>query len=238
MWRTVVSVQSGSRRLFHRELEGLESDVVRLAALATESIAIGTDALLNLDLDAIDELIRRDRAIDELAIEIQERACAVLACQQPMAGDLRTLVAVFRMVHGLERIGDNMINVARAARHLYPQPLTPKLRGLIEMMRHQATLQLRTAVEAFADRDVEQAIAVAEMDHKMSEIQRELFNTILGADSDDPHVRQAVQVALVGRYFERIADQAVSVGQRVDYIVTGELHHAVDPEARAATRTS
>jgi phosphate transport system protein len=212
------------RKGFHEDLHQLTKDTVRLAALASEAIQAGTAALLDFDLQTVEQVVRDDVALDDLTHSIEERTYQLIGRQQPVAGDLRTLVTVLRVIHELERIGDLMINVAKAARRLYPNPLEPKVRGLLDRMRQQATDQLRLATEAFEDRDPARAAALRDMDDVMDDLQKELFRTIFQSRSDDEAaVQRAVQVALVGRYFERMADHAVNVGERVEFMVTGHF---------------
>ena len=219
-----------TRKVFHDELAELCADVVRLSAMASEAIQAGSGALLEFDLTLAERVITDDAFMDALAYDMEERVYLLLARQQPMAIDLRTLVTIVRVVHELERIGDLMGNVAKAARRLYPRQLDPRLRGLIDRMREQATAQLQVATDAFAERDQEKARALADMDDVMDDLQKELFRTIFSSPAkDEAAVQLAVQVALVGRYFERIADHAVNVAERVAYMVTGRLHpHAAD----------
>jgi phosphate transport system protein len=212
------------RRTYHEGLDDLRVDVVRLGFLASEAIAAGTEAFLDADLAAADRVISADRAIDEMTRTVEDACYTTLALQQPMASDLRMVVAVVRCIHELERTGDLMVNIAKATRRLYPVELPPRIRTLIERMGDQARLQLRLAVEAFAEFDAPRALALDDMDDVMDDLQRELFRTIFAlGDSDEAGLQQWVQVALVGRYYERIADHAVNVGQRVAYIVTGDI---------------
>ena len=221
-----------TRRAFHDELAELSNDVVRLGALAAESIQWGAAAFLDADLTTAKRVISDDRHLDDLMHSIESRTYLLLARQQPMAGDLRTLVTILRVIHELERTGDLMVNVAKAARRLYPYELDPKVRGLIQRMREQASAQLRLAVEAFADRDVVRASALADMDDAMDELQKDLFRVIFASQvADEVQLQRAVQVALVGRYFERIADHAVNAGERVQFMVTGEFHDGTGPAA-------
>ena len=220
-----------TRKVFHEELEELGDDVIRLSAMASEAIQAGTAALLEFDLVGAERVVINDRVMDELAHSMEERIYLMLARQQPMAVDLRTLVATLRAVHELERTGDLMINVAKATRRLYPNPLEPRIRGLIDRMREQATIQLQVATDAFAERDPARAKALADMDDAMDDLQKELFRAIFSTPAvDEASVQRAVQVALVGRYFERIADHSVNVAERVWYMVTGHLY-AHDPAA-------
>ncbi|MEA3078437.1 MAG: phosphate transport system protein [Actinomycetota bacterium] len=219
-----------TRKAFHEELAEIGNDVVRLGALASEAIQAGTDAFLDADLAAAERIVADDQALDDLMHSIENRTYMLLARQQPMAVDLRMLVTVLRVIHELERAGDLMVNVAKAARRLYPYELDPKVRGLVHRMREQAVAQLRVAVEAFAERDPARAAALSDMDDAMDDLQKDLFRTIFGWQVDDEAALQrAVQIALVGRYFERIADHAVNTGERVAFMVTGEFLESPQP---------
>ncbi|MGH8973636.1 MAG: phosphate signaling complex protein PhoU [Acidimicrobiia bacterium] len=212
------------RRSYHEQLDDLCHDVCRLGALATEAIGAGTEALLEADLASADRVITADMFLDDLTRSIEERAYRLLALQQPMASDLRRLVTVLRIIHEIERTGDLIVNVAKTTRRLYPFETPPRIRGLIARMGNQAAVQLRVAMEAFAEEDAPRALALPDMDDVMDELQKDLFRAIFATGEEgEAGLHRAVQVALVGRYYERIADHAVNVGQRVAYMVTGEL---------------
>jgi phosphate transport system protein len=116
-----------------------------------------------------------------------------------------------------------MVNVAKTTRRLYPHKLDPKMRGIIDRMGTQASNQTRVAIDAFADADPSWAAALADMDDAMDELTKSLFRHILAGDgSDESAVLLAVQMALVGRHYERIADHAVTIAERVGFMVTGE----------------
>ena len=213
-----------TRKQYHEELAELKNDTVRLAAMATEAIAAGTQALLDGDLAGAERVIVSDRHIDDLFHDIEERTCYVLARQSPMASELRMVVAILRVVHEIERCGDLMVNVAKATRRLYPYGLEPKIRGLVERMGAQAGEQMRLAVTAFDDGDVVQAAAVEDMDDIMDDLTKSLFRAIFSVEApDETALQRIVQVALVGRYYERIADHAVNISHRVRFVVTGML---------------
>jgi phosphate transport system protein len=215
-----------SRRAFHEELDELGADVVRLGAMGSEAIEAGTAALLEANLGAVERVIAADTTMDDLTHAIEERTYMLLARQQPMATDLRTLVTVLRCIHEIERIGDLMVKVAKATRRLYPYQLEPRVRGLIDRMREQAGAQLRLAVDAFADRDPARAAALVDMDDVMDDLQKDLFQAIFAAHAtDEAAVQRAVQIALIGRFFERIGDHAANVGERVEFMVTGHFHY-------------
>lgn len=218
-----------TRKTFHEGMEEVTSDVVRLAAMAGESIEAGTAALLDFDLAAVERVVAADNDLDDLTHSIEQRTCLLLAQQQPMAVDLRTLVTVLRIIHEIERIGDLMVKVAKAARRLYPNPLQPRTRGLLDRMREQAGAQLRLAVEAFDGRDMAKAAALTDMDDVMDDLQKELFQVILAdRETDEIALQRAVQVALVGRFFERVGDHAANIADRVAFMVTGRFSHEIE----------
>jgi phosphate transport system protein len=222
----VTDTANEARKSFQDALDELRIDVIRLAALTTEAIGAGTQAFLDADLTAAEQVIENDDDIDDLTHSIEDSCYQLLARQQPMATDLRTVVSVLRIVHELERSADLMVNVAKTTRRLYPHSLDPKLRGIIQRMGEQAGTQTRVALDAFADSDPSAAFALADMDDTMDDLTKSLFRHVLagsgpGAD-DEGNVLLAVQLALVGRHYERIADHAVTIGQRVGFMVTGE----------------
>jgi len=212
------------RQHYHGQLDDLRVGVVRLGLMATDAITAGTDAFLEADLAAADRVIHADLAMDELTHSLEDRCYTTLARQQPMASDLRMVVAVLRTIHEVERTGDLMVNVAKTTRRLYPVELPDPIRRIVEQMGRQAALQLRVAIEAFAESDCARAMALEDMDDTMDDLQRELFRTIFALGrADEAGLQQSVQVALVGRFYERMADHAVNIGERVTYMVTGEM---------------
>ncbi len=218
-----------TRKRYHEQLAQMKADTVRLTAMASEQIAAGTRALLDGDLAAAERVVGADREMDELTYDIEEQAYLILARQSPLASELRAVIAILRVIHEVERCGDLMVNVAKATRRLYPYGLDPRIRGLIERMGAQAGEQLRLAINAFQDEDVEEAAALEDMDDVMDDLQKTLFRAIFSAGApDEAAVQRAVQVALVGRYYERIADHAVNVSQRVRFMVTGAWRSGQD----------
>ena len=213
-----------TRKAFHEELDDVRNDVTRLGAMVLESIQGATAALLERDLAAGEQVLRVGRDVDVLRNKIEDHVFHLLAQQQPLAIDLRTLVSILRVIHELELSGHLMVNTTRASRRLYPHELEPKVRGIIDRMREQATVQLQVAMDAFADLDVSRAAALEDMNGVMDDLQKDLFRAILSTSkTDEPALQQAVQMALVGRFFERTADHAVTIGERVTFMVTGQM---------------
>jgi phosphate transport system protein len=212
------------RKSFDEHMSDIESDVIRLAALAGEMVGMATEALLDKELPLVEQVVENNRRLDGLQHDIEVRTYELFATQQPMAIDLRTLLTVLRTLHELELTGDLTVSVAKAVRRIYPGELPPKVRGLLERMGAQAGVQLRIAVDAFADKDQALALALPDMDDVIDDLHKELFRAIFSACTpDEAGLQQAVQIALVGRFYERIADHAVQIGRWVNFMVTGEL---------------
>lgn len=210
------------RKTFHTQLDEIMREIVRLAGHVTEMIPKGTEALLNGDLQAAQELIDHDDVLDDLSIEIEERCYSVLALQAPMATDLRAIITAIRLVAEIERSGDLVVNVCKAVRRIYPLELPPAVRGYLQKMDEQATKLFRMCMDAYAEGDAALAAALDDMDDRLDELHADYIQAVLtwGGDGD---IQAAVQLALIGRYYERIGDHAVNIGERVRYMVDGWL---------------
>jgi two-component system sensor histidine kinase SenX3 len=220
-----------SRSTFHHQLDDLQRDLIRVAARVTELIMRGTEALLALDLGAAQTLIDSDDEIDALTLDIEERCFTILARQQPVAGDMRAVVTAIRLTSEIERSADLMVNVAKATRRLYGSHVPPALHAQLREMADEAVRLYRLAMDAYRDRDADLAAALDDMDDRLDQLHTEYIEAILELPTDVRDVQVAVQLALVGRYYERIGDHAVNIGERVQYMVTGWL-----PEHAGATR--
>ncbi len=220
-----------TRSSFHQQLDDIQRDLIRLAARVIETINRGTDALLDLDLAGAQDLIDGDDEIDAFTLEIEERCFTVLARQQPMAGDMRAVVTAIRLTSEIERSGDLMVNVAKASRRLYGTDVPPRLRNLLRSMADEAVRLYGLAMDAYADGDAGLAAALDDMDDRLDELHQSYIQAILELHADARDVQAAVQLALIGRYYERIGDHAVNIGERVRYMVTGWL-----PEHTGAVR--
>ena len=220
------------RRTFHQDLDELRDDIIRLAGMATEALAAGTVALLAADLQAAETLITGDDEIDELALEIEERCFRLLALQNPLASDLRQIIASLRMASEIERSADLVTNTMKALRRLYGTPLDPRLRGLLERMSEHVHRLFRLAIDAYADRNEALAAALEDMDDDVDDLHSDYIRTIFEVyEGGNAPLQVAVQLALVGRYYDRIGDHAVNIGERVRYMVSGWL-----PEHTGAAR--
>ena len=234
-----------TRKSFHEDLDRVKGDVARLAALVTDAIPRGTTALLACDLEEAQAIIEHDVELDELSHEIEEHCYQVLALQQPVASDLRAIVTALRLNSEMERSGDLVVNIAKATRRIYAASFTPKLRGLIERMSQEAIRLYRRAIDAYLDGDAALAAAIDDMDDTLDEFQRDFIEAVFHAhEHEDLDLAVAVQLALIGRFYERIGDHAVTIGERVQYMVTGwlpehgEAHDAEEPAEEAPESAS
>jgi phosphate transport system protein len=220
------------RKSFHQTLEEIRQEMVRMAALVTEGIPRATEVVLSADMDEAQRIIEADDPLDARAVELEEVCYQQLALQQPMAGDLRGIVTAIRMIAEIERSGDLVVNIAKGSRRIFGTELTARLRGLIGQMGEEATRLFRLAIDAYIDEDAGLAAAIGDLDDRLDAIHREYIQEIfLVHNAGDLQVQAAVQLALIGRYYERIGDHAVNIGGRVEYMVTGWL-----PEHNGAAR--
>ena len=221
------------RKAYHQELASISDGLVEMANLVGSAIGLATTALLDADLQLAENVISADEKVDDLQRDLENQAIAVLARQQPVATDLRIVVTSLRMSADLERCGDLAQHVAKLARMRYPERAVPlDLRRTVLEMGQLAQRLMAQAAEVVLTQDVDAALQLERDDDRMDELHRMIFHRLM--DNRWQHgVETAVDVTLVGRYYERFADHAVSVARRVVYLVTGE--HAEElPTARPA----
>ena len=216
------------RDAYFDQLDSIVDDLVAMTRTVEHAVQEATKALLTADAEIAERVISDDAAVDAARERIEERSFELLALQQPVAKDLRMLVAALRMVADLERMGDLSVHVAKVARLRVPSVAVPEeLVPTIERMATVAEHMVGTVAGIIAERDVEGAIRLEEDDEEMDSLRKSSFRLML--DDSWPHgVEAAVDIALLGRYYERIADHAVSLARRVVYLVTGERVSVLD----------
>jgi phosphate transport system protein len=220
------------RKGFHQDIDAARADLVHLAATVTELIPRATAVLLDADLEAADYLIRGDDEIDARSVELEELCYRIIALQAPVATDLRQVVALLRMVADIERSADLATNICKAARRIYGHELDPKLRGIISRMGEQAQQLYTAAIESFVENDAAKAAAIDDMDSYLDGLQKQFVQAIFESHAAGRiDLQVAVQLAVVARFYERIGDHAVNVGERVRFVVTGWM-----PEHSGAQR--
>ena len=210
------------RSSFHYDLDAMRLEVVRMCATVTEMIPRATDAFLNNDLAAASRLIADDDQLDAISIDLDTRCMQLLALQNPMATDLREIVAAIRLNPEIERSGDLVVNIAKATRRMFGTDYEPHIRGLITKMSEEAQRMFRLAGEAYDSRDVALGAALDDIDDRLDDYANELVTSVLTdhrAHERDPQT--SVQMALIGRFYERVGDHAVNIGEWVRFIVEG-----------------
>ena len=218
----VVVTKAHTQRTFHVEIDHISDLVVKLASHATEAVLRATQALLDGDLNEAQKVIDGDDALDSITVTIEEKCQRLLILQQPMAIDLRTILSALWITSELERTGDLATNICKGTRRIFGAQLTPKLRGLITEMSEEAVRLTRLGVDSFAEKDSGLAAALHDIDDRLDGLHRSFVKEIIEAGVDSTLKTQAaVQLALIARYYERIGDHAVNIGERVFYMVGG-----------------
>ena len=213
-----------TRKSFHAEIDEISDLVVQIAARVGDAVARATNALLKYDLLEAQQIIDDDERIDAVALEIEEKCQRLLALQQPMAGDLRQILAAMWINAELERTGGLACNICKSTRRMFPAELPPMLRGLIAEMSEEAIRLIRLAVDSYSEGDAALAAALHDIDDRLDHLHRIFVRTVLERSRvEDLDVQPAMQLALIARYYERIGDHAVNVGDRVRYTVSGEM---------------
>jgi phosphate transport system protein len=204
------------RQEFQHELEAIEAKVVELLNMVAEDLPAATDALLIGDSETIlRTLTERDRVIDALYPEIENLADRELVLQTPLASDLRFLISVLRVVPEVERSHDLVVNIARRASHILSEDLSPRSRGFIEQMGNVTSDMWRRAVDCWCQRDRTAAAELDERDDEMDELYASLMAELGSGRMTLP---VTMEMTLVARFYERLADHAVNIARRVVYL--------------------
>jgi len=209
------------REQFQEELDGVSATLVQMAGLVRVAMDNATTALLTADLTLAEKVIADDTIIDEMQHELDARTINLIARQSPVASDLRTLVTSLRMSADLERMGDLAHHIAKSARMRYPATAVPSELSLtIEEMGRVCSKIIEKISTVIENRDTERALEVEKDDDQIDGLHRKIIQTLL--DPNWKHgVETAIDMTLLGRYYERCADHAVSIARRVHFLVTG-----------------
>jgi phosphate transport system protein len=209
------------RDIFHDELDDIGKRVIEMTKLVAVAMDRATQALLDSNIVLADQVIADDARIDALRAELDDRCFQLIAQQQPVATDLRLLISTIHLSADLERMGDLAHHVAKIARLRYPDAaVPPEARDVISQMGEVARSLVTKVADVVDGRDVALAQAIEAEDDSMDALRRKLFTLILSPN----WIRgtgAAIDLALLGRYYERYADHAVAVARHVVFIVTG-----------------
>lgn len=211
------------RSAFQDELDGVTNSLVDLSNQVTAAIEKATHSLLTANLEEAQEVMDADDKIDGFQHELDARIIDIVARQHPVASDLRALATALRMAADMERMGDMAHHVAKIARLRHPNGAIPSelLLTIEEMGKVASNISKKTA-EVISSKDVEKAVELEKDDDAMDQLHRKLFQVLL-SDDWSHGIETAIDVTLIGRYYERYADHAVSVARRVYYQVTGKF---------------
>ena len=217
-------------RHFHDELSHVKVRLLTMSGEAEAALGLAVEALLERDGEKARRVIAGDRVIDSMEVEIEEQCINLLALQQPMARDLRMLTSALKIANDLERVGDHAVNIAQSTERLtQARPITPEPE-IVEMAR-LARDMLSDALEAFIRGDASAGREVCLRDDKVDALHRSVFRILLTHMMEDPHMIGAgMELFLVSRNLERVADLATNIGEDVVFLVEGKSikHHAED----------
>src|SRR3989442_9981158 len=215
---------------FREELEQCKARLLEMGGLAEEEVRLSIKGLVERDNALVERVMRGDGPLNPLHIEIDNRCFTLLALHQPMAADLRTIVAAVKINTDLERVGDLAVNIAEAATRYATHPPVKKLID-IPRMATIAQSMLRDALDAFVRRDTALAKQVLDEDDKLDALKTQIFRELLTYMLQDPTtIEPALDLILVSRHLERIGDHATNIAEDVIFIVSARdvRHHAAD----------
>jgi phosphate transport system protein len=223
-------MSTDTHRHFHDQLSQVKVRLLTMSGEAEAALRLAVEALLERDTEKAAQVIAGDRVIDGMEVEIEEASVELIALHQPMARDLRTLIATIKIATDLERVGDHAVNLAESAIRLAKaRPIAPEPE-IVEMAR-LAREMLADALEAFVRDDAAAGREVCMRDDKVDALNRSVFRILLTHMMEDPHIiGVALDLFLVSRNLERVADLATNIGEDVVFLVEGKSikHHAED----------
>ena len=215
-------------RHLQKAIESLMKRLIGLSAKVEENFRLALKALEDRDSELAKRVIEIDEEVDKEEIDIEEDCLKILALHQPVAIDLRFIIAALKINNDLERIGDLAVNIAQRSMELLKQsPLKPLID--IPRMAEIAQQMVKDAIDAFVNRNDKLAKSVCERDDEVDDLNDQIFRELLTYMMQDPKtIEKAVELILVGRHLERIADHATNIGEDVIYMVKGKTikHHS------------
>jgi len=208
---------------FRKELETIKKRILTLGSMVEDLVHDSVQAVDRVDADLADEIIKKDSEIDEAEVDIEEECLKVLALHQPVAVDLRFIIAVIKINNELERIGDQAVNIAQRVQVIAKRPKPPFWFDYSEM-GEKAQKMLRMSLDALVNLDVDLAYRVITMDDEVDQIKSDAYDKIKQAIQDLPErVGYYINLLLISRHLERLADHATNIAEEVIYLVEGEI---------------
>ena len=221
-------------RHFQKELESLKTSLIKMGSVVEENIAFAIRAVLEKSSDLARKVIETDKRVDSLEIEIDNTVIDLLALQQPVASDLRFIIAAQKINNDLERIGDHAVNIAYRGISLNKEP---QLKPYMDLPRMGEIVQAMTRdiIKAFLSRDPHLARSVYERDDTVDALDDQIFRELITYTVNDPTaIPRAMHLVIVSRCMERIADHATNIAENIIFIETGEMmrHQAKGKEKK------
>jgi phosphate transport system protein len=208
---------------FRKELETIKKRILTLGSMVEDLVHDSVQAVERVDAELADEIIKKDSEIDETEVDIEEECLKVLALHQPVAVDLRFIIAVIKINNELERIGDQAVNIAQRVQVIAKRPKPPFWFDYSEM-GEKAQKMLRMSLDALVNMDVDLAYRVITMDDEVDQIKSDAYDKIKQAIQDLPErVGYYINLLLISRHLERLADHATNIAEEVIYLVEGEI---------------
>jgi len=211
------------RTIFHKRLREIQDDILAMGSMVGKATLRSIDALKNRDLDLARQIIADDKKINQKRFEIEEKCIELIATQQPMASDLRIIVAVLNIIAELERIGDHAEGIAKITIMIGDEP---PLKPLIDIprMAEQTVDMLRRSLDAFVNRDAEVAKKISAEDDLVDHLYDQVFRELLTFMAEDPKtITRATRLIWVAHNLERSADRVTNICERVVFVVTGKM---------------
>lgn len=210
------------RSQFQEELKTLNIKLLKMGSMVQNIIEVSVQALAKQDLDRARSVFELDDDIDALELEIEQLCMNLIALQQPIAKDLRTIGTILKIITDLERMGDHGVNIAKVTLEIGEEKLLKPLVDIPNMARLTEDM-VNKALDAFLHEDINLAQELHEDDDRVDELYESIYLELIDIMIENPEIiKQATQLAFVGRYLERTADHATNIGERIIYMVTGE----------------
>lgn len=211
------------RERFTQKILEVKQKVLKMGALVENIIDTSVTAMKTQDLDLARNVLKKDDEIDQLELEIEKDCMMLLALQQPLAKDLRTIASVLKIITDLERMGDNAVNIAEVLLEIGEEPILNSLKD-IPRMADIAQKMLKMSLDAFVNEDIALAQKAAERDEDVDRLYETVINDFLNIIAEKRELtKQGTKLLFLGRYLERIADHSTNICERTIYMITGEL---------------
>ena len=211
------------REHFKQKISDIKDDVLKMGALVEDIIETAVTALRTQDVDLAGKIYDKDDEIDQLELDIEKECMMLLALQQPLAKDLRTIASALKIITDLERMGDNAVNIAKVTLEIGK---TPIMKPLVDIPKMASITQemIKLSLEAFVNEDMALAEKVVERDEEVDGLYDRVINDILEIISEKKEfTKQGIKLMFIGRYLERMADHSTNICERTIYMISGDL---------------